>query len=84
MAMKQIKIGTATLIHGDCEEFMKDLPDKCFDLAVVDPPYGIGAGGEGFKNGSSKSEKSYFKKICWDSSRPEKSYFNELIRASNN
>jgi site-specific DNA-methyltransferase (adenine-specific) len=63
---------------------MRQVPDKCFDLAVVDPPYGIGAGGEGFKNGSSKSEKSYFKKICWDSSRPEKSYFNELIRASNN
>jgi len=33
--MKTIKIGTATLIHGDCEEFMKDLPDKSFDLAVV-------------------------------------------------
>jgi len=82
--MKTIKIGTATLIHGDCEEFMKDLPDKCFSLSCVDPPYGIGAGGEGFKNGSSKSEKSYFKKICWDSSRPEKSYFNELIRVSDN
>jgi len=39
--MKQIKIGTAKLIQGDCEEFMKDLPDKSFDLAVVDPPYGI-------------------------------------------
>ena len=37
--MKQIKIGTATLIHGDCEEFMKDLPDKSFDLIIVDPPY---------------------------------------------
>lgn len=34
--MKQINIGTATLIHGDCEEFMRDMPDKCFDLAVVD------------------------------------------------
>jgi len=31
-------------IHqGDCLEFMKQLPDKCIDLVVTDPPYGIGA-----------------------------------------
>ena len=78
--MKEIKIGTATLIHGDCEEYMAGLSDKSFDLAIVDPPYGIGAGGESFKNGSSKSEKSYFKKICWDSKRPDKFYFDELRR----
>ena len=29
----------------DCMDFMKLLPDKAFDLAIVDPPYGIGAGG---------------------------------------
>lgn len=31
----------------DCMDFMKLLPDKTFDLAIVDPPYGIGAGGGG-------------------------------------
>lgn len=29
-----------TLIHGDCMEYMRTLPDNAFDLAVVDPPYG--------------------------------------------
>lgn len=29
-----------TLIHGDCMEYMRTLPDKAFDLAIVDPPYG--------------------------------------------
>ena len=36
------KIGNATIINIDCMEYMRTLPDKFFDLAVVDPPYGIG------------------------------------------
>ena len=27
------------LIHGDCMQYMKDMPDKAFDLAIVDPPF---------------------------------------------
>lgn len=77
-----MKIDKAELLHVDCMTFMAGLPDKAFDLAIVDPPYGIGAGGEGFKNGSSKSEKSYFKKIDWDTSRPNEGYFKELARVS--
>jgi DNA modification methylase len=30
------------LIHGDCMEYMRGMPDKVFDLAIVDPPYGGG------------------------------------------
>jgi len=33
------------LLHMDCMVYMKDLPDNAFDLAIVDPPYGIGMGG---------------------------------------
>lgn len=30
-------------VHNmDCMEYMKDIPDKFFDLAIVDPPYGLG------------------------------------------
>jgi len=29
------------LLNIDCMDYMRDLPDKCFDLAIVDPPYGI-------------------------------------------
>jgi DNA modification methylase len=32
------------LYNMDCMEAMKEMPDKAFDLAIVDPPYGIGAG----------------------------------------
>lgn len=35
-------IGDATLILADCMDIMRDMPDKAFDLAIVDPPYGIG------------------------------------------
>ena len=33
------------LIHGDCMDYMRSLPDNAFDLAIVDPPYGIGVDG---------------------------------------
>lgn len=80
MAMKQIKIGTATLIHGDCEEFMKDLPDKSFDLACIDPPYGIGMDGgnvgyKGFNN---------FTKKDWDKKPPDDLFFKESYRVTKN
>lgn len=29
-----------TLLHGDCMDYMRTLPDNAFDLAIVDPPYG--------------------------------------------
>lgn len=39
--MKIEKCGNITLINGDCMEFMQSQSDKSFDLAIVDPPYGI-------------------------------------------
>ena len=39
---KTQKIGNATIMNVDCMEYMRTLPDKFFDLAVCDPPYGIG------------------------------------------
>ncbi|MDM8174764.1 DNA methyltransferase [Olivibacter sp. 47] len=43
------------LIHGDCMDVMREYPDKYFDLAVVDPPYGINAPKQSM--GSNKSRK---------------------------
>lgn len=71
------------LLNCDCMEYMATVPDKYFDLAIVDPPYGIGAGSISFKNGSSKSEKKYFREKCWDI-KPNRSYFDELFRISKN
>lgn len=65
---------------GDCLEAMKEMPDNAYDLAIVDPPYGIGMDGgnvgyKGFNN---------FTKKNWDKDIPSKEYFNELIRVSKN
>ena len=65
-------------------ELMKRYPDKYFDLAIVDPPYGIGAGSKKFKNGTSKNKTIGFKDIDWDDSIPSKEYFIELQRISKN
>jgi site-specific DNA-methyltransferase (adenine-specific) len=60
------------LYNMDCMEGMKDIPDKFFELAIVDPPYGIGGGSNTLMN------------VDWDSNIPTKEYFNELIRVSTN
>ena len=78
------KIGNATILNVDCMEYMRSLPDKHFDLAVCDPPYGIGAGSTKFKNGTSKTKKQYYKINDWDIKRPDKKYFEELLRVSEN
>ena len=36
------KVGRAELYLADCMDIMRDMPDKAFDLAIVDPPYGDG------------------------------------------
>ena len=73
---KTQKIGNATIINIDCMEYMKTLPDKFFDLAVVDPPYGIdinSSGRLGHYGGEGKD---------WDSCVPNDNYFKELHRVS--
>ena len=71
----------STVYLMDCIEGMKQFPDKIFDLAVVDPPYGIGAGkGVGVTRGK---ENQYTVKD-WDSSIPEQTYWDELWRVSKN
>jgi site-specific DNA-methyltransferase (adenine-specific) len=72
----------------DCMEGMKEFPDKYFELAIVDPPYGIGASE---KNSTDKkqSKKSATKSNDygnqnWDNEVPKKDYFDELFRVSKN
>ncbi len=65
------------LIHGDCMAYMAGLPDKAFQLACVDPPYGIGAA-----NMTLGSGNHVFKKAAWDSSPPSAEYFHEICRVS--
>ena len=64
-------------------EGMARYPDKYFDLAIVDPPYGIGEDGGDKKRGTKGIKKMYIKKN-WDNRIPNKAYFNELKRISKN
>lgn len=78
------KLGKITLYNADCMEIMKSFSDKQFDLAIVDPPYGIGE--DGLKNhsrGKLAKPKLYTPKN-WDKTAPNKEYFDELIRVSKN
>jgi site-specific DNA-methyltransferase (adenine-specific) len=62
---------------------MRGLPDKAFDLAIVDPPYGIGVS-KGTWGTSNKGQVKNYGKKQWDSSAPEKMYFEQLKRVSKN
>jgi len=71
----------------DCIQGMKRYPDKYFDLAVVDPPYGIDfGGGHSVKNLKSRPKYKGVKHIKknWDNEIPSKEYFDELFRVSKN
>ena len=73
------------IYNMDCMEGMKQFPDKYFELAIVDPPYGIGIDGQ--KESICKNPKHNRKlheKKDWDNSIPSKEYFKELERVSKN
>ena len=67
----------------DCMEYMRTLPDKAFDLAVVDPPYGIHMDG-GKLGGGVLARQSCYEKKKWDDRAPDEEYFAELRRVSKN
>ena len=61
----------------DCMEFMRGLPDKAYDLAIVDPEFGIGIG----RSPRLVTDKG-LKAKAWDDKPIGGSYFNELFRVS--
>lgn len=68
----------------DCMEFMKGIPDKYYELAIVDPPYGL----ERYKSndgGNSKKITSFGGNTSnWNNTKPSAKYFEELFRISQN
>ena len=64
------------LLNRDCMEVMGEYEDYYFDLAVVDPPYGIGMSKNPIRQKHAKKN--------WDASIPEEKYFTELMRVSKN
>ena len=78
----QADVMGSTVYNEDCMTVMARYPDKFFDLAIVDPPYGIGF--------SSKKQSNFGKGGIvheykgWDEKTPDKKYWIELFRVSKN
>jgi site-specific DNA-methyltransferase (adenine-specific) len=73
------------ITNEDNMELMARYPDNYFDLAIVDPPYGIGIDGQ--KKSINKNPKHNRKEHAqknWDNAIPNKQYFDELMRVSKN
>jgi site-specific DNA-methyltransferase (adenine-specific) len=78
------------LYNMDCIQGMKHYPDGYFDLAIVDPPYGIGMSNSNKRTKPSRpnSYTQYadfrYHETNWDDERPPYEYFTELFRVSKN
>jgi site-specific DNA-methyltransferase (adenine-specific) len=72
------------LLQGDCMDLMKDTPDNYYDIAIVDPPYGINMA-MGHKGSEKRGDKNKYKNFAGnDSLIPTKQYWDELFRVSKN
>ena len=79
------------ITNEDNMELMARYENNYFDLAIVDPPYGIGWDGDNLEDYNSTTCDSWkgrkpkgYKKKYWDNEIPNKEYFKELFRVSKN
>ena len=73
-------MASVELLNIDCMDYMSTCKDKQFDLAIVDPPYGIGVN---HNMGRRKGDKpSNYKPAVWDNKTPDEIYFRQLFRIS--
>lgn len=74
--------------NRDCMDAMREMPDKAFDLAICDPPYGIGASSASFihsgQRGNALAIVKHFEAKEWDNAKPSAEYFAELRRVTKN
>tara|TARA_R110000822_G_scaffold15064_1_gene52429 strand:+ start:137 stop:841 length:705 start_codon:yes stop_codon:yes gene_type:complete len=75
---------SSSIFMMDCVSAMKNYPDNYFDLAVVDPPYGIGESKNVKGRKGVLAKKSNYKIKDWDNESPNDIYFKELQRVSKN
>lgn len=68
----------------DCMEYMKNIPDKFFNLAIVDPQYGIGEDGKSNHSRSKLAKAKQYTPKHWDNEPMSPQYFKELFRVSKN
>lgn len=76
-------------LNTDCLEYMRTLEDNAFDIAICDPPYGIGADKNQIakankRQGKSKAAWKDYGNAIWDSAAPQQEFFDEIRRVSRN
>lgn len=74
---------------ADCLDILKQLPDRCIDLVLTDPPYGIGydklaSSKSGTYQGNGVAMRGTYRNTNWDNKTPDKEVFDEIIRVSKN
>lgn len=76
------------LYNSDCMEALKQMADNQYDLAIIDPPYGLDLAnmnmGAGKSKKASKIQNRKWKPKDWDKETPTIEYFKELFRVSKN
>tara|TARA_R100000388_G_scaffold58187_1_gene42925 strand:- start:33 stop:677 length:645 start_codon:yes stop_codon:yes gene_type:complete len=72
------------IYNQDCMEAMKEMSDNQFDLAIVDPPYGIGEDGKKNHSRGGKAKPTLYTPKNWDSKAPDKDFFIQVKRVSKN
>ena len=72
------------IICADCLDVLRQLPDKCVDLLLTDPPYGINYEGVNRKSGDKHGRKAFGGDKVWDLNIPQPEFFKQMIRVSKN
>lgn len=86
----EVKDLEGKIINSDCMDILKQLPDKCIDLVLTDPPYGIGASSKNFLRKGKQTGKSLcvsgikYNDRNWDTNIPKKEVFEQIKRVSKN
>jgi site-specific DNA-methyltransferase (adenine-specific) len=77
-----------TITNEDCMDLLRRTPDKFYQLAIIDPPYGLDLAnmnmGIGKTKKASKAKNRKWKSKDWDKETPTSEYFAELFRVSQN
>jgi site-specific DNA-methyltransferase (adenine-specific) len=75
---------TINLYHGDCMEAMRAMKDKAYDLAIVDPPYGISQPAFRIESKNKAARPKDYHNAVYNQLAPDKNYFSDLERISRN
>ena len=82
-------VSGSAVLNMDCIDVMKQIPDNFFNLAIVDPPYGLKIIKNGKLKANSKFDRGFKKDVDygvkdWDNNVPTEEYWRELFRVSKN